>query len=192
MARPRGARFKVARALGVNVYDHPKAMKRGVKTRRKMSEYGKQLLEKQKLKAYYDMMEKQFRIYVKQALNSQENPGEKLVQRLEQRLDNLVYRLGFGSSLRQSRQMVVHGHILVDGKKADRPSMKINPGQIISLREKSRTNDMFKDNFKDKTIVLPYLEKNVENYSGSLVRIPNRDEVPIEVTDSYIIEFYSK
>lgn len=192
MARPRGARFKIARALGVNVFDHPKAMKRGPKTHRKMSEYGKQLMEKQKLKAYYGMMEKQFKIYVEQALNSKENPGEKLVQRLEQRLDNIAYRLGFGSTLRQARQMVVHGHILVDGKKVDRPSYRVSPGQKISLREKSRNNEMFKDNFRDKNIVLPYLEKDVDSYSGSLTRLPGREEIPIEITDSYIIEFYSK
>lgn len=192
MARPRGARFKIARALGVNVFDHPKAMKRGPKAHRKMSEYGKQLMEKQKLKAYYGMMEKQFKIYVEQALNAKENPGEKLVQRLEQRLDNIAYRLGFGSTLRQARQMVVHGHILVDGKKVDRPSYRVSPGQKISLREKSRNNEMFKDNFRDKNIVLPYLEKDVDSYSGSLTRLPGREEIPIEITDSYIIEFYSK
>lgn len=192
MARPRGARFKIARALGVNVFDHPKALKRGPKQHRKMSEYGKQLMEKQKLKAYYGMMEKQFKIYVEQALNSKENPGEKLVQRLEQRLDNLVYRLGFGNSLRQARQMVVHGHILVDGKKIDRPSYKVSPGEKISLREKSRSNEMFKDNFREKNIVLPYLEKDVDAFSGSLTRLPGREEIPIEITDSYIIEFYSK
>lgn len=157
-----------------------------------MSEYGKQLMEKQKLKAYYGMMEKQFKIYVEQALNSKENPGEKLVQRLEQRLDNLVYRLGFGNSLRQARQMVVHGHILVDGKKIDRPSYKVSPGEKISLREKSRSNEMFKDNFREKNIVLPYLEKDVDAFSGSLTRLPGREEIPIEITDSYIIEFYSK
>lgn len=192
MARPRGARFKIARSLGVNVFDHPKAMKRGPKQHRKMSEYGKQLMEKQKLKAYYGMMEKQFSIYVEQALSSKENPGEKLVQRLEQRLDNIVYRLGFGNSLRQARQMVVHGHILVDGKKVDKPSYRVSPGEVISLREKSRNNEMFKSNFQDRTAVLPYLEKNAEAFTGSLTRLPGREEIPIEVTDSLIIEFYSK
>lgn len=176
----------------MNVFDHPKAMKRGPKQHRKMSEYGKQLMEKQKLKAYYGMMEKQFSIYVEQALSSKENPGEKLVQRLEQRLDNIVYRLGFGNSLRQARQMVVHGHILVNGKKVDKPSYRVSPGEVISLREKSRNNEMFKSNFQDRTAVLPYLEKNAEAFTGSLTRLPGREEIPIEVTDSLIIEFYSK
>ena len=156
----------------MNVFDHPKAMKRGPKQHRKMSEYGKQLMEKQKLKAYYGMMEKQFSTYVEQALSSKENPGEKLVQRLEQRLDNIVYRLGFGNSLRQARQMVVHGHILVNGKKVDKPSYRVSPGEVISLRKKSRNNEMFKSNFQDRTAVLPYLEKNAEAFTGSLTRLP--------------------
>src|SRR5690554_4924046 len=108
-----GPRFKLARRFGVDVFGHPKALRRGVK-RHKHSEYGEQLLEKQKLKAYYGLLEKQFRNYVSKALKSKKKPGEVLIQTLEIRLDNLVYRLGFGSSLRQARQMVVHEHILVN------------------------------------------------------------------------------
>ena len=116
LARPRGPRFKVARRFGVNVCAHPKALKRGATQVRKQSDYGKQLNEKQKLKAYYDMQEKQFANWVEAAMSAKGNAGENLVQRLECRLDNLVYRLGFGSTLRQARQMVVHHHILVNGK----------------------------------------------------------------------------
>lgn len=133
-----GPRFKVARSLGVNVFDHPKALNRGVKPQKKISEYGKQLREKQKLKAYYGVLEKQFKIYVEAAMHSKGNSGEKLVQRLEQRLDNMTYRLGFASTLRQARQMVVHGHILVNGKKVDRPSYKVEVEDTISLKKNQK------------------------------------------------------
>lgn len=143
MARPRGPRFKVARRLGVNVYGHPKALKRGVKPSRKISEYGEQLIEKQKLQAYYGILERQFRRYVKEALRSGKNPGEVLILNLERRLDNIVYRLGFASTLRQARQMVVHGHILVNNQKVDRPSYRTKAGDVISLSSKARTVEMF-------------------------------------------------
>ena len=187
-----GPRFKIARRLGVNVFNHPKALKRGAKNLGKQSDYGKQLMEKQKLKAYYGVLEKQFKSYVDEAFSTKGNPGESLVQRLECRLDNIVYRLGFGSTLRQSRQMVVHGHILVNGKKVDIPSYRVEAGDIISLREKSRKNELYKENFYGQALNLNYLEKDIENFSGKLLYIPKRDEIPIEVTDSYIIELYSK
>lgn len=192
MARPRGPRFKVARRFGVNVCAHPKALKRGAAPVRKQSDYGKQLNEKQKLKAYYDMQEKQFANWVEAAMSTKGNAGENLVQRLECRLDNLVYRLGFGSTLRQARQMVVHHHILVNGKRVDRPSYEVKVGDVISLREKSQSIDRFKDNFRDAMCNLSYLQKDENNFSGKLVALPAREEVPIEVTDSLIIEYYSK
>ncbi|MEW9094877.1 MAG: 30S ribosomal protein S4 [Clostridiaceae bacterium] len=191
MARPMGPRFKIARRLGVNVFNHPKALKRGVRNQ-KLSEYGKQLQEKQKLKGYYGILEKQFRRYVHEALNARENSGEILVQNLERRLDNLVYRLGFGSTLRQARQMVVHGHILVNDKKIDIPSYRVNIGDAITLREKSRKNKLFIENFQSTSLSIDYLEKDIENFSGKLVKKPSREAVPIDVIDSRIIEFYSK
>lgn len=193
MARPMGPRFKVARRLGVNVFGHPKALKRGVKKpHSNLSEYGKQLVEKQKLRAYYDVMEKQFRRYISEAQKSKDKPGEILVQNLERRLDNIVYRLGFASTLRQARQMVTHGHIRVNGKKVDIPSYSVNIGDEISLREKSRNNEMFINNFNSITPGVSYLEKNEENFSGKLVKMPYIDEIPIDVTVSRIIEFYSR
>ncbi len=193
MARPTGPRFKVARRFGVNLYDHPKALKRGAKpARRNVSDYGKQLEEKQKLKAYYDMQEKQFKNLVEKSMQSKGNPGEILVQKLEKRLDNLVYRLGFGSSLRQARQMVVHRHILVNGKTIDRPSYEIQIGDTIELKERSQSIDIYKDNFQSRDVFLPYLEKDNTQLKGRLVANPPREEIPIDVTDSLIIEFYSK
>jgi len=192
LARKRGPRFKVARHLGENVFGHPKALKRGVKPHRKLSEYGLQLLEKQKLKAYYDVLEKQMNRYVQRAFRSKGNAGDTLVRLLECRLDNLTYRLGFASTLRQARQMVVHGHILVNGKKVDRPSYKVQPGDVISLREKSRSNEMFRTNFLESGLSLSYLEKDPDSFAGRLVRIPEREEIPINVKDSLVIEFYSR
>ena len=193
MARPKGPRFKVARRFGVDLYNHPKALKRGAKpAKRNISDYGKQLDEKQKLKAYYDMQEKQFSNLVDKAMQTHGNPGEVLVTKLEKRLDNMVYRLGFGSSLRQARQMVVHRHILVNGKILDRPSYEVQVGDFIELKESSKSIDIYKNNFETIDLFLPYLEKDRQALKGRLVANPERDQIPIEVTDSLIIEFYSK
>jgi small subunit ribosomal protein S4 len=192
MARYLGPRFKVARHLGVNVFNHPKALDRGVKQHNKLSEYGEQLLEKQKLKAYYGVLEKQFKRYVFEALNSKQKSEEVLIQNLERRLDNIAYRLGFASTLRQARQLVVHGHILVNGKRIDIPSYKVNAGDTLSLREKSRNNELFIQNFVSTDNSYGYLNKDKDNFSGSLVKLPTKDEVPVDLKFSKILEFYSK
>lgn len=192
MARYLGPRFKVARHLGVNVFNHPKALQRGVKQHKKLSEYGEQLLEKQKLKAYYGVLENQFRRYVFEALNSKQKSEEVLIQNLERRLDNLAYRLGFASTLRQARQLVVHGHILVNGKRIDIPSYKVNAGDTLSLREKSRKNEMFSENFTNIEVNLSYLSKDKDNFSGKLEKLPINDDIPVTLKFSKILEFYSK
>lgn len=197
MARMREPRFKLCRRLGLNVSGHPKAMKRAnngsARNSKKLSAYGLQLLEKQRLRAYYGVMEKQFASYVRKALKDKEPTGYALIKRLECRLDNLVYRLGLSSSIAQARQMVVHGHILVNDKKVDIPSYEVNIGDIISLKEKSRNNDLFRDTFLSNTLnTYPYLAKDQDNFSGTLIRYPLREEVPIEINDSLIVEFYSK
>lgn len=197
MAKMMGPRFKQCRRLGLNVCGHPKAMDRAVKgtsrADKKLSPYGVQLLEKQRLKAYYGVLEKQFANYVKKAMKSKNSTGEVLIQMLECRLDNLVYRLGLAGSIRQARQMVVHGHILVNGKKVDRPSYEVTVGEVISLREKSQKNTMFKDGFQLNALSQhPYLNKDVENFSGTLLRKPERNEVPIEINDILVVEYYSK
>lgn len=196
MARMRSPRCKQVRRLGLNVYGLPKANKRMGKGQsradKKLTEYGMQLLEKQRLREYYNVMEKQFRSYVESALKSDEPSGDFLVKQLETRLDNIVYRLGFASSIRQARQMVNHGHILVDGKKLDIPSYQVKPGQKISLREKSRKMDLFKENYEAAFLSsYPYLSKE-ENFEGTLIRDPERAEVPIEIQDTLVIEFYSR
>jgi small subunit ribosomal protein S4 len=192
MARYLGPRFKVARHLGVNVFNHPKALSRGAKQHKKLSEYGEQLLEKQKLKAYYGVLEKQFKRYVFEALNSKKKSEEVLIQSLERRLDNITYRLGFASTLRQARQLVVHGHILVNGKRIDIPSYEVNKGDTLSLREKSRKNELFSENFVSTENYYSYLIKDKESFSGSLIKLPTKDEIPVTLKFSKILEFYSK
>lgn len=192
MSRPMGPRFKQCRRFGVNIFDHPKALNRGVNDNRKMTEYGKQLTEKQKLKAYYGIIEKQMIKYVKKAFNSGEQPGVALVKSLETRLDNVVYRIGLASSLRQARQMVVHGHIRVNGKKIDIPSYAVSVGDTISLREKSREVSTFKENMEIAKDAPDYIDVNRDAFEGTLSREPERDQVPIFVTDSLVVEFYSK
>lgn len=197
MAKMMGPRFKLSRRLGVNVVGHPKAMNRAERgtgrADRKLSNYGLQLLEKQKLRSYYGVMEKQFKKrYVERAMKSDGIPGEVLIELLERRLDNMVYRMGFGSSIRQARQMVNHGHILVNGKKVDRPSFEIDPGDQITLREKSRNVEMFKENFENPSFQLDYIDRDENNMSATLSRLPKREEIPVEVDEHSIIEFYSK
>ena len=187
MATRREARFKLCRRFGVNVFGHAKALKRVKKDQRqkKLSEYGLQLLEKQKVKAYYNLLERQFVRYYDKA--------KKMLILLECRLDNLVYRIGFGNSIRQARQMVNHGHILVNGKRVDIPSYQCKVGDVIELREASRDNEMFKVNFQElRSFELPYIEKNLDAFQGTLTRLPEREELPIEVNETLIVELYSK
>lgn len=197
MANMRQPRFKLCRRLGLNVVGHPKAMNRAGngqgRADKKLSTYGQQLLEKQRLRAYYGVLEKQFEKYVRQALKSKDIAGEALVKILECRLDNMVYRIGFGSSIRQARQIVNHGHITVNGKKVDIPSYIVSVGDVIQLREKSRSKQVFADNLKASELTtLPYILKDIENFSGTLTSMPNYEDVPIQINTQPIIEFYSR
>ena len=195
MATRREARFKLCRRCGLNVFGHAKALNRVKKDQRqkKMSEYGTQLLEKQKVKAYYNLLERQFVRYYDKAKKMQGITGQNMLILLESRLDNLVYRIGFGNSIRQSRQMVNHGHVLVNGRRVDIPSYSCKPGDVIELREASRDNEMFKVNFQElRSFELPYIEKDLENFKGTFTRLPAREELPIEVNETLIVELYSK
>lgn len=192
-----GPRFKQSRRLGLNVCGHPKAMDRATRgtsrADKKLTEYGRQLLEKQRLRAYYGVMEKQFSKYVRIAKKSEEQTGHALIKILETRLDNLVYRLGFASSIRQARQMVVHGHILVNERKVDIPSYIVEIGDTIELKGKSKDIEIFKDNFNNFFLnQYPYLEKDENKMSGTLVRYPERNEIPIEIEDQLVVEYYSR
>ena len=197
MATRREPRFKLCRRLGVNVCGHPKAMKRvddkPSKGGKKISEYGLQLLEKQKIKAYYGILERQLARYMKMSQMSSEITGEALLKALECRLDNLVYRLGFARSIRQARQIVTHGHILLNGKKVNIPSQAVKESDVISLCEQSRKNAVLANNFQElHPFGLSYLEKNPDQYSGKLVRLPLREEIPVDVNEILIIEHYSQ
>lgn len=197
MANMKQPRFKQSRRLGLNVCGHPKAMERANKgssrADKKLSEYGRQLLEKQRLRAYYGVMEKQFKKYVILAKKSSDRTGHALVKILETRLDNIVYRAGFATSIRQARQMVVHGHILVNGRKVDIPSYLVEVGDIVSLKERSKSIEIFKNNFESNLQnTLPYLIKDDKDMSVKLERMPNREEIPIEIEDQLVVEYYSK
>jgi small subunit ribosomal protein S4 len=197
MATHREPRFKLCRRLGINIYGHPKALKRGegknVRGGRKTSEYGLQLMEKQKVKAYYGIMERQFLRYVKASQKSSEMTGVALLKSLECRLDNLVYRLGFARSIRQARQMVTHRHILVNGVRVNIPSYGVKVGDEIVLREVSRKNERVVQNFQESSSYnVPYLEKRPEQFSGRLMRLPERNEIPIDANERLIVEYYSK
>lgn len=195
MAKMMGPRFKQSRRLGLNVCGHPKAMNRAgrgtARSDKKLTEYGKQLLEKQRLRAYYGVMEKQFFRYVTEAQKAEEETGPALVKRLEVRLDNLTYRMGFASSIRQARQMVTHGHIHVNGQKVNIPSYRVNVGDVISLSERGRKVDMFKENFENNFVnSFPYITKE-KNNKATLSSEPAREDIPVEIEDQLIVEFYS-
>ena len=197
MATRRGPRFKECRRLGVNTCGHPKAMDRtsapAFRKKHKVSDYGMQLAEKQKVKSYYGIFEKQLRNYYAQASRSEQRTGDVLLTTLECRLDNLVYRIGFGNSIRLSRQLVSHGHITVNGKKVDIPSYQCKVGDVIALKEKSRKNEAFKKNFLGAVkFKVAYLDKNEAGFAGTLLRTPERAEVPVEINDQLVVEFYSK
>ena len=197
MATRRSPRFKECRRLGVNVCGHPKAMERAnspaFAKKKKVSEYGLQLIEKQKVKAYYGVLERQLVKYYDRASRKAGKTGENLIVLLETRLDNLVYRLGFANSIRMAHQMVSHQHILVDGKCVNIPSFEVKVGQVISLKEKARKSSQFKDTFLgDNKAALPYLERDEENFSGKLISMPERKDIPVQINDQMVVEYYSK
>ena len=151
------------------------------------------MTEKQKLKAYYGVLEKQLHRYYEKAFASQMMTGDALVILLERRLDNAVYRIGFGNSIRLARQLVTHGHILVNGKKVDIPSYQLQVGDVVSLKEKSRKNEQFRSCFLGHPAFnVPYFERNEEEFSGKFTRLPERAEIPVQVNDQLVVEFYSK
>lgn len=197
MATKKGPRFKECRRLGVNVCGHPKAMERAgapaFKKSKKTSDYGLHLIEKQKVKAYYGILERQLRRYFELATKSSEMTGVALLVSLETRLDNLVYRLGFASSIRMARQMVSHRHIEVDGVKINIPSYSVKVGQVISLVEKAQKSEQFKKSWlSDTKAKFDYLERDEEKFSGKLIRLPLRAEIPVQINEQMVVEYYSK
>lgn len=159
----------------------------------KMSEYGVQLREKQKVKRIYGVLEKQFRLYFDKAERKPGAAGENLISLLESRLDNVVYRMGFASSRKEARQLVGHGHFLLNGHKADIASMTVKPGDVITVKERSKSSAKFKALVEANTKVAPkWLETNLEEMSAKVVALPAREDIDLEIAEHLIIELYSK
>lgn len=162
----------------------------GVRGRRRLSDYGIQLREKQKLQRLYGIVEKQLKRYFGRALKKKGDTGEVLLQLLETRLDNIVYRLGFVPSRSVARQLISHGHVLVDGKKADIASFNVKPGQTVTVSSEALDFAQVKKSLAEKGKIPVWLEKKAA--VGRLARLPEREEVEAEVDESLIVEFYSR
>ena len=166
----------------------------GARARRaKIGAYGSRLFEKQKLRAFYGIAERQMRRYVAEAMRRTGPTGTNLLQLLETRLDALVYRLGFAPSIWAARQVVGHGHVRVDGQRVDIPSYQVRPGQSIAISQRfQRSRQMALWSERGGILPPPYLELDRDNMTGRLGRLPERDEIPIPIDDRLIVEFYSR
>jgi small subunit ribosomal protein S4 len=161
--------------------------------RRKLSEYGVQLREKQKVRRTYGVLEGQFRRYFEKADRKTGVTGTVLMQLLERRLDNVIYRLGLCSSRAQARQLVRHGHFLVNGRKVDIPSFSVKPGDVIEVRESSRSKGYFAEVREQTGRGIPaWLEVDPANLKGTVLRLPNRDEIDVPAQDQLVVELYSR
>ena len=203
MALFNGQRGKICRRLGFQAFESPKFAaptknyppgQHGPTYRRRPSEYGLQLKEKQKMKYLYGVLEKQFRNYFKKSNLKQGITGHNLVVMLESRLDNTVYRLGFARTRRQARQLVNHGHFLVNNKKVNIPSYQMKPGDIIKVREKSKKLDLIHDSMRrvQGEGSNPWLRLDKANMEGIYVEAPARDQVHDEFNEQLVVELYSK
>ncbi len=200
MARYTGPSWKLSRRLGVSLSGTGKELEKrpyapgphGPNQRKKLSEYGLQLQEKQKLRHMYGVTERQFRNLFDKAGKMGGIHGENFMILLEARLDNLVYRLGLARTRRAARQLVNHGHVLVDGARVDIPSYRLKPGQTIGLREKSRNLDVVKEAIEVNNFVPDYVTFDAEKLEGTFTRLPERSELPAEINEAFIVEFYSR
>ncbi|MCK0471307.1 30S ribosomal protein S4 [Halalkalibacter sp. APA_J-10(15)] len=200
MARYTGPSWKLSRRLGISLSGTGKELSKrpyapgqhGPNQRKKLSEYGLQLQEKQKLRHMYGMNERQFRNTFDTAAKMTGIHGENFMILLESRLDNLVYRMGLARTRRAARQLVNHGHITVDGNRVDIPSYRVKPGQEIAVREKSRNLNVLKESLEATDFVPAYVTFDAEALQGSYTRYPERSELPAEITEALIVEFYSR
>ena len=162
--------------------------------RRKKSEYAKQLDEKQKVKFIYGMLEKQFYSYYERATKMQGKAGENLLVLCERRLDNVVFRLGFAATRRQARQLVTHGHFVINGKRLDIPSYQVKPGEVVAISENSRKKPVFAELTGENApiaLVPGWIEKT-DDYTGKIVAMPTREDIDYPVEEHLIVELYSK
>ena len=200
MSRYTGPSWKLSRRLGISLSGTGKEIEKrpyapgqhGPTQRKKLSEYGLQLQEKQKLRHMYGMTEHQFHNLFVKAGKMNGVHGENFMILLETRLDNLVYRLGLARTRRGARQLVNHGHVTVDGKRVDIPSYSVKPGQVISLREKSLNLTAVNEAIEANAFVPEYLTFDADNKVGTFTRLPERSELSAEINEAYIVEFYSR
>ena len=173
----------------VDTIRNPKAQ-----VRRKQSEYGMQLNEKQKVKFIYGVLEKQFRLYYERAEKMPGITGENLLAILEQRLDNVVFRLGFGMTRREARQLVNHGHVTVNGRKVNIPSDQVKPGMVISLTEKGKSMQKIKENIEDNAFraAPKWIEYDKNNLTAKIIAVPAREDIDMPIEERLIVELYSK
>ena len=195
-----GSDWKRSRRLGFSTLETNKELAKrpygpgqhGNTRRKKNSEYGKQLIEKQKLRQMYGVNERQFRRLFMLALSSKEVTGVAFMKLLESRLDNLVYRMGFARTRRGARQLVNHGHIEVNGKKLDIPSALLNVGDVVSVRENSKDLKVIKESLETLGTKVGWVEVDAEKLSGKYVREVERKELPQDITESQIVEYYNR
>src|SRR5690625_2006587 len=200
MARFTGSLWKKSRRLGISLTGTGKELSKrpyapgqhGATQRRKISEYGLQLQEKQKLRYMYGLNERQYRNLFDEAGKMKGVHGENFMILLESRLDNLVYRLGLARTRRQARQLVNHGHITVDGKRVDIPSYRVSPNQTSGVRERSRNLEVIKESVEMNNFIPDYLTFDEDKLEGVFTRLPERSELPAEIDESLIVEFYSR
>ncbi|MBK7980087.1 MAG: 30S ribosomal protein S4 [Ignavibacteriae bacterium] len=203
MARYTGPKAKLVRKFGENIFGNPKFDKvlsnkpygpgQHGAGRKRVSDYGLQLKEKQKLKIMYGLFERQFRNLFKKAERMRGITGENLLQLLERRLDNTVFRLGFANSRAQARQLVLHRHFNVNGKLVNIPSYTLKVGDVISVKDQSKKMDVFHNALRiRKSNPYEWVEVEKANLSGKLLNLPERSEIPINVNEQLIVELYSK
>lgn len=202
MARYTGPRVRISRRFGTPIFGPTKYLERrnygpgvhGPKSRRKSTDYGLGLIEKQKLKYYYGLLERQFRGVYEKALKRRGVTGEQMLQILETRLDNVVYHLGFANTRAAARQMVSHGHVLVNGRKVNVPSFSLKVNNVVEVKNNNVSRQLATKNLEIATSrsVPDWLLLNKDEFKGTVMRIPTRDEIQPIANEQAVVEFYSR
>jgi len=200
MSRYTGPAFKKSRRVGFSTLENGKDIARrpyrpgqhGQSRRAKVSEYETQLKEKQKVRFIYGLTEKQFKKTFNEAAKLKGVHGENLLNLLESRLDNIVYRIGFASTRRGARQLVNHGHVLVDGKKVNIPSYRLRPGQVVSMKEADKDLKVVKESLEKVFNRVEFINYDNSKMTGTLMRLPERNELNPEINEALIVEYYNK
>ncbi|HNR30833.1 MAG TPA: 30S ribosomal protein S4 [Candidatus Hydrogenedentes bacterium] len=202
MARYLGPKHKLCRRLGSCIWGSPKcpSVKRaygpgvhGPNRRGKLSVYGQQLQDKQKIRLHYGLLERQMRKTFAEAQRMGGVTGTNLLMLLESRLDSVVYRLGYAPTIFAARQLVTHGHVLVDGKKSSKPTFLVKPGMMISVREGSRKMPMIAEGVENPPAQMPeYLERAAKSFDGRMIAVPNLETIPFKADTAGVIGFYSR